>query len=87
MLDKIEMYIGQGLYYLKSSIAIALIIYSIILATLWIIGNRNSIKTKLIPINKLIFEYLLVLNIIVILWSYVNILDTKSQTFLCCTSS
>ena len=21
------------------------------------------------------------------LWSYVNILDTKSQTFLCCTSS
>ena len=20
-------------------------------------------------------------------WSYVNILDTKSQTFLCCTSS
>ena len=22
-----------------------------------------------------------------ILWSYVNILDTKSQTFLCCTSS
>ena len=56
MLDKIEMYIGQGLYYLKSSIAIALIIYSIILATLWIIGNRNSIKTKLIPINKLIFE-------------------------------
>lgn len=67
MLDKIEMYIGQGLYYLKSSIAIALIIYSIILATLWIIGNRNSIKTKLIPINKLIFEYLLVLNIIVIL--------------------
>ena len=21
------------------------------------------------------------------IWSYVNILDTKSQTFLCCTSS
>ena len=21
------------------------------------------------------------------LWSYVNILDTKSQTFLCCTSN
>ena len=24
---------------------------------------------------------------IISLWSYVNILDTKSQTFLCCTSS
>ena len=23
----------------------------------------------------------------VAIWSYVNILDTKSQTFLCCTSS
>ncbi|WP_195245435.1 hypothetical protein [Clostridium celatum] len=22
-----------------------------------------------------------------VFWSYVNILDTKSQTFLCCTSS
>ena len=26
-------------------------------------------------------------NISVEGWSYVNILDTKSQTFLCCTSS
>ena len=25
--------------------------------------------------------------IIANIWSYVNILDTKSQTFLCCTSS
>ncbi|WP_394371333.1 hypothetical protein [Clostridium celatum] len=26
-------------------------------------------------------------NIRSLYWSYVNILDTKSQTFLCCTSS
>ena len=25
--------------------------------------------------------------LLVVKWSYVNILDTKSQTFLCCTSS
>ena len=26
-------------------------------------------------------------NVLAESWSYVNILDTKSQTFLCCTSS
>lgn len=67
MLDKFEMYFGQGLYYFKSSIAIAIIIYFIILAILWIIGNRKSIKIKSISIKKMIFEYLLVLNIITIL--------------------
>lgn len=67
MLDKFEMYFEQGVYYLKSSIVIAVIIYSIILVVLWMIGKRKSIKEKLIFINKMFFEYLLVLNIITIL--------------------
>lgn len=67
MLDKIEMYFEQGVYYLKSGIVIAVIIYSIILAVLCMIGKRKSIKAKLILINKIFFEYLLVLNIITIL--------------------
>lgn len=67
MLHKIEIYFGQGLYYLKSSVGIAVIIYSIILAVLRIIGNRKSIKIKSVSIKKMIFEYLLVLNIVTIL--------------------
>ena len=38
--------------------------------------TRNR-KSKLDEFEAIISE----------LWSYVNILDTKSQTFLCCTSS
>ncbi len=67
MLDKIEMYFGQGLYHLKSGIAISIIIYAVILAVLWIIGKRNFIKIRPLSIKKMIVEYLLVLYIIVIL--------------------
>ena len=35
--------------------------------------ENNSLDVKSLEIDKY--------------WSYVNVLDTKSQTFLCCTSS
>ena len=41
----------------------------------WYEGNRFFGKTIMYG------------GIIGVIWSYVNILDTKSQTFLCCTSS
>lgn len=47
-------------------------VYDELLDKYCINNGRNAID----PIRM--FKYL---------WSYVNILDTKSQTFLCCTSS
>ena len=60
--------------------------------------NKSNIKNKLKTNDKniKIIKFLLLIGKIhclvslphvTFLWSYVNILDTKSQTFLCYTSS
>ena len=63
-----------------------------------VLADRHNRKSLIISADTLIATVTLLMLLImpyitaepmllVALWSYVNILDTKSQTFLCCTSS
>ena len=55
--------------------------------------GRNNLKSLTVDRGKEFAGYLELENKLDLdvyfadAWSYVNILDTKSQTFLCCTSS
>ena len=50
--------------------------------------SEEDIKMKYITASKhLPSNFIDLKNNLPSNWSYVNILDTKSQTFLCCTSS
>ncbi len=48
--------------------------------------NNKDIK-ELLKLDKELLDYASCMQMATKYWSYVNILDTKSQTFLCCTSS
>ena len=67
MLEKLEMYFGQGFYYLISGVVMSLVIYSIILIALYLISKRSSRNLSIFSFKKIIIGYLLVLYLLTIL--------------------